>query len=75
MGGLFAECSSLSELPDISKWNTENVTTMNGLFWKCSSLSLLPDISKWNIKNVTNAHLYHNYQIYQNGIQKMYYYG
>ena len=39
-------------MPDISKWNTQNVTIMAGLFRNCSSLSSLPDISKWNIKNV-----------------------
>ena len=41
-------------LPDISKWNTTNVTLMNDLFKGCSSLMSLPDISKWNINNVKN---------------------
>jgi len=48
MGNIFYECSSLSKLPDISNWNTTNVTIMNGLFYKCSSLTTLPDISNWN---------------------------
>ena len=49
---MFEGCSSLSSLPDISKWNTNNVTDMGGMFYNCSSLSSLPDISKWN--NITN---------------------
>ena len=51
---LFFGCSSLKELPDISKWNTNNVTNMSWLFGKCSSLKELPDISQWNENNVTN---------------------
>ena len=51
---MFYGCSSLSSLPDISKWNTNNVTDISWMFWGCSSLSSLPDISKWNTNNVTN---------------------
>ena len=47
-------CSSLSSLPDLSKWNTNNVNYMNRMFYDCLSLSSLPDISKWNTNNVTN---------------------
>ena len=54
MRGIFFECSSLSSLPDISKWNINNVTDMSYMFYKCSSLSSLPDISKWNTNNVTD---------------------
>ena len=43
MSHMFAECKSLSSLPEISKWNTSNVTYMNGMF-SCESLSSLPDI-------------------------------
>ena len=51
---LFYECSSLKELPDISKWNTFLVKDMSYLFYGCSSLNELPDISKWNTILVTN---------------------
>ena len=51
---MFKECSSLIELPDISKLDTNNVTDMSLMFSQCSSLSSLPDISKWNTNNVTN---------------------
>jgi surface protein len=43
---LFSDCKSLSTLPDISKWNTNNVTNISYLFSDCKSLSTLPDISK-----------------------------
>ena len=54
MSYMFDGCSSLSSLPDISKWNTNNVTNMSYMFNGCSSLSTLPDISKWNTNNVTH---------------------
>ena len=47
-------CNSLQSLPDISKWNTSKVTTMNGVFSRCCSLKSLPDISKWNINNIND---------------------
>ena len=46
------KCINLESLPDISKWNTENVTSMNALFFNCSNLKSLPDISKWNTHKV-----------------------
>ena len=51
---MFIGCSSLIELPDISKLNTNNVIDMSYIFCQCNELSSLPDISKWNTKNVTN---------------------
>ena len=36
MKDIFCECSSLSSLPDISKWNTNNVNDMSEIFFKCS---------------------------------------
>ena len=49
---LFRRCKSLKYIPDISKWNTENVLDIGGLFYECSSLKEIPDISKWNVENV-----------------------
>ena len=56
MSGMFSfrDCSSLSSLPDISKWDTKNITNMSYMFYNCSSLSSLPDISKWDTKNITD---------------------
>ena len=56
MSNMFDGCSSLSSLPDISKWNTSNVKDMSYMFSGCSSLSSLPDISKWNVSNVNYMH-------------------
>ena len=52
MKNMFYECSSLSSLPNISKWNTNKVTDMSYMFYGCSSLSSLPNISKQNTDNV-----------------------
>ena len=52
MSYMFYGCSSLSSLPDISKWNTNNITNISYMFNECSSLSSLPDISKWITNNV-----------------------
>ena len=52
MSYLFYHCSSLSILPDISHWDTSDVTNINYIFYKCSSLSFLPDISKWNTSKI-----------------------
>ena len=49
---MFKGCSSLKSLPDISKWNTNQVENMNSMFYGCSSLKSLPDISKWNTNKV-----------------------
>ena len=35
---MFHESESLSSLPDISKWNTNNVTNMSKMFSGCISL-------------------------------------
>ena len=51
---MFDGCSSLSSLPDISKWITNNVTDMSCMFNGCSSLSSIPNISNWNTNNVTD---------------------
>ena len=54
MSILFTKCSSLKELPDISKWNTKNVFTFSHMFFECVSLKSLPDISKWNMEKVSD---------------------
>ena len=51
---MFLGCSSLKSLPDISNWDTKNVTDMSYMFSYCSSLKSLPDISKWTLKKNLN---------------------
>jgi surface protein len=48
---MFYKCKSLTSIPDISRWDIENVTSMSYMFCECSSLSSLPDISKWYVKD------------------------
>ena len=54
MRNVFKNCVALKSLPDISNWNTINVTDMSNLFQNCESLESFPNISKWNIKKVKN---------------------
>ena len=49
---MFANCKSLTKLPEKLEWNTQNVKRMNYMFSNCSKLESLPDFSKWNIENV-----------------------
>ena len=51
---MFHGCSSLVTLPDLSLWDTNQITDMNNIFCGCSSLEYLPDISNWNTYKVTN---------------------
>ena len=50
---IFHECSELSSISHISKWDTSNIKDMQYMFFKCDRIWSIPDISDWNIKNVT----------------------
>ena len=39
---MFSWCSLLSSLPDISKWNTNNVTNMSSMFYDCNPSLIIP---------------------------------
>ena len=54
MSEMFCNCISLTSLPDISKWSTDNMIDMSRIFINCYSLLSLPDISKRNTNNVNN---------------------
>ena len=54
MSKIFSNCKSLFSLPDISKWNTNNIKSFYCLFFKCFLLKYIPNISIWNTSNVTN---------------------
>ena len=58
---MFEGCESIEYLPDISKWNTENIIDMSYLLNGCSSLKSLPDISKWNTKSIREMFLLFKY--------------
>ena len=44
MQATFNLCVSLTALPDISRWNTSNVTNMVKLFNMCEKLQSFPNI-------------------------------
>ena len=48
------KCSSLVSLPDISKWDTNNVIDMWGMFKSRSLLYSIPEALKWNIFSKNN---------------------
>ena len=45
LNGFFGGCSSLKELPNISKWNIKNSQDISLIFAGCTSLLSIPDIS------------------------------
>ena len=61
MSHMFYYCKSLNSLPDISKWDTKNVTNMDYMFSRCKSLTSMPDISKWELnKNLKKDYMFYN---------------
>ena len=46
MNNIFNGCRSLKSIPDISKWDTQNVENISYMFNGCCSLKYLPDIFK-----------------------------
>ena len=44
---LFSGCKLLKSLPDISKWEKNNIINMDELFKDCQNLINIPDISIW----------------------------
>ena len=55
MSHMFNSCKELISIPDISKWNINEVNDMSGMFCECSKLLLLPNnISNWKLKKSIN---------------------
>ena len=42
MTGMFRDCYLLKNIPDISKWDTQNVESMSYMFAGCNSLNNIP---------------------------------
>ena len=53
---MFFEYSSLTIVPDISKWDTNKVSSMNCLF--TAKLSSIPEIKKWNFRSLNKKEIY-----------------
>ena len=49
---MFLGCLELQELPDISKWRTENVRLMTLMFANCPQLNYLPNIENWDTSSL-----------------------
>ena len=45
-GEMIYKCQSSLSSPNISNWNTNNITNINSIFYNCKSLIFLPDILK-----------------------------
>ena len=52
LSNMFAHCSSLISLPDISRLDTSNVEDMSSMFLNCKKLVEIDDISKWDVSKV-----------------------
>ena len=52
LNSMFAHCSSLTSLPDISRLDTSNVEDMSSMFLNCKKLIEIDDISKWEVSKV-----------------------
>lgn len=55
MRGMFRGCDKLTEVKNVTSWNTKNVEDMEFLFHGCSSLTTL-DLSGWNTAKVKNLY-------------------
>lgn len=44
---MFRGCSSLESIPDISKWNSNNIINMSSIFRGYIILFEIPNLSKW----------------------------
>ena len=48
-------------LPDISQWNTKNITDMRCAFSECTALKFLPEIGNLDTSNVTDmSRMFHS---------------
>ena len=54
MSYMFSGCRSLETLPDISKWNINNIENISNMFYGCESLKSFPDISKIKVNKEIN---------------------
>ena len=70
---MFTNCSSLTKLPDITKWDISNLEDIYEMIDGCDSLKEkdLPDFSKWiNNKNDTLTYIDQKLEKYFNSVKK-----
>ena len=51
---MFFDCSSLSDLRPLEKWNVSEGTNFEGMFSECHLIESLKPIENWNVKNGKN---------------------
>ena len=51
---MFYGCTSLIDLPDISMWDTKNVTDFSEMFYDCYSLNFIPDMPLFSLQDDKN---------------------
>ena len=52
MNGMFALCTSLTNIDSIASWNTQNVIDMNYMFRQCESLENIDSLLNWKTHSV-----------------------
>ena len=54
MGFAFSHCVSLTSIPDICLWNTNNIILVHYMFYDCLSLTFIPEEFSYekSIKNL-----------------------
>lgn len=52
LDGTFINCTSITTIPNIGRWDVSQVITLQNTFNGCTNLS--SDLSTWNVSNVTN---------------------
>jgi len=51
---MFSDCSSLSDIKSLEKWNVSNGTNFSDMFSWCTLLSDIKSLEKWNISKGTH---------------------
>ncbi len=65
-GGSVGNPTTINVVPDVSNWNTGNVTNMKQMFFhyghESETFNAVPDVSKWDTGNVTDmSHMFEEY--------------
>ena len=55
---MFSNCSSLMILPDVAKWNIQNVKYMEYMFSGCRSLTSISDLDDWNKAEINKTKMF-----------------
>ena len=67
---MFSNCSQLSDIKVLEKWNVSNGNNFSYMFYGCSQLSDIKALEEWNVSNGNNfkGMFYYCSQYQKNGI-------